>query len=41
MNQIPWGDAAAIFLGTLPLLAVLLWFTVDMARERNRRRKGS
>lgn len=37
MNEIPWGTALAVFLGTLPMLAVFLWSAIDMRCERRRR----
>lgn len=30
MNQIPWGTALAVFLGTLPLLGVMVWNLVEV-----------
>jgi hypothetical protein len=35
MNQIPWGTAAAVFLGTLPLLGAVLWNLMDIKGFRS------
>jgi ABC-type enterochelin transport system permease subunit len=35
MNQIPWGSAAAIFVGTLPLLGVMVWNVVEVRTFRS------
>ena len=34
MNQIPWGQALAVFLGTLPLLGVMVWNLVEVKEIR-------
>lgn len=30
MTQIPWGMAVAVFLGTLPLLGVIVWNLIEV-----------
>lgn len=30
MNQVPWNNAAAVFIGTLPLLFVMVWNLIDV-----------
>jgi predicted nucleic acid-binding Zn-ribbon protein len=35
MNPIPWGSALPVFLGTLPLLGVMVWNLVDMKTLRS------
>ena len=35
MNQIPWANTAAVFLGTLPLLFVMVWNLIDVKAIRN------
>ena len=30
MNQIPWANTTAVFLGTLPLLFVMVWNLIDV-----------
>lgn len=34
MNQIPWGTALAVFLGTLPLLGVVAWNLIEVKSIR-------
>ena len=34
MNQIPWGLALAVFLGTLPLLGVIVWNLIEVKEIR-------
>ena len=38
MNQVPWGTAAAVFLGTLPLLGVMVWNLIDVKALRSEMR---
>lgn len=30
MNQIPWANTTAVFLGTLPLLFIMVWNLIDV-----------
>jgi hypothetical protein len=30
MNQIPWGQAVAVFLGTLPIFSVIVWNLIEV-----------
>jgi hypothetical protein len=34
LNQIPWGVAVAVFMGTLPLLGVMVWNMVEVKEIR-------
>lgn len=36
MNQIPWSQTLAIFLGTLPLLGAVVWNLVKLDRIEKR-----
>jgi hypothetical protein len=34
MNQILWGQAVAVFLGTLPLFGVMVWNLIEVKEIR-------
>ena len=37
-TQIPWGAAVAVFMGTLPLLGVMIWNMMDVRTLRTEMR---
>lgn len=34
MNQIPWGQALAIFIGTLPVFGAIVWNLIEVKGMR-------
>jgi len=40
MHEIPWGTAATVFLGMLPLVGLLAWYLTEFARLRAEMRAG-